>query len=93
MKAPLAIATVLPLAASSALARDLDGRYAGSPLHDWFMGLRSGLGPCCSDADERVVADADWIAASSASSQMPIRTPPLTCSCCRHRPRSFRSPS
>jgi len=41
------LATVLLLAASGALARDLDGRYAGSPLHDWFMGLRSGLGPCC----------------------------------------------
>jgi hypothetical protein len=58
MKAPLA--TVLLLAASGALAGDLDGRYAASPLHDWFMGLRSGLGPCCSDADGNVVSDADW---------------------------------
>jgi hypothetical protein len=58
MKAFLAIA--LLLAASGTLARDLDGRYVNSPLHDWFMGLRSGLGPCCSDADGSVVADADW---------------------------------
>ena len=58
MKTPLALA--LLLVASSAAARDLDGRYAGSPFHDWFMGLRSGMGPCCSDADGNVVTDADW---------------------------------
>lgn len=58
MKALLAV--VLLLAASGALARDLDGRYANSPLHDWFMGLRSALGPCCSDADGHVVSDPDW---------------------------------
>jgi hypothetical protein len=58
MKAPLA--TILLLAASGALARDLDGRYAGSPLHDWFLGLHSGNGPCCSDADGNVISDADW---------------------------------
>ena len=31
-------------------ARD-DGRYSLSPLKPWFDGLRSGKGPCCSDAD------------------------------------------
>lgn len=32
-------------------ARDLDGRYKGSPLHDWFDHLASGKGLCCSFAD------------------------------------------
>jgi len=31
----------------SATARDLDGRYADSPLHDWFNHLASGRGLCC----------------------------------------------
>lgn len=45
----------------AANARDLDGRYAASPLKDWFEGLRSpGFGPCCSDADGAVVNDVDW---------------------------------
>lgn len=43
-----------------AQARDLDGRYAASPLKPWFDGLRSGKGPCCSDADGSAVADVDW---------------------------------
>jgi hypothetical protein len=46
--------------ATGALARDPDGRYAQSPLKQWFDGLRSGKGPCCSDADGSVVKDADW---------------------------------
>jgi len=41
-------------------ARDPDGRYAGTPLHDWFEGLRAGAGPCCSDSDGNVVLDGDW---------------------------------
>ncbi len=43
----------------TALARD-DGRYANSPLKPWFDSLRSGKGPCCSDADGSAVSDADW---------------------------------
>jgi hypothetical protein len=43
----------------NALGRD-DGRYADSPLKPWFDGLRSHLGPCCSDADGFAVADPDW---------------------------------
>jgi hypothetical protein len=43
-----------------AAARDLDGRFANSPLHSWFEGLRSGKGPCCSDADGRALSDVDW---------------------------------
>ena len=41
-------------------ARDPDGRYANSPLKQWFDGLRSGKGPCCSDADGSAVSDVDW---------------------------------
>jgi hypothetical protein len=41
-------------------ARDLDGRYAGTPLHSWFDSLRSGKGPCCSDADGTALSDVDW---------------------------------
>ena len=44
----------------AALGRDLDGRYAGSPLKRWFDQLESGWGRCCSDADGRIVEDADW---------------------------------
>ncbi|MGJ4994446.1 hypothetical protein ACQR0Z_08555 [Bradyrhizobium sp. HKCCYLS3077] len=47
------------LCADHAAARD-DGRYANSPLKDWFDGLRSGRGPCCSDADGLAVSDPDW---------------------------------
>jgi hypothetical protein len=55
---------LLPLlfAAPSMHARDLDGRYAAQnpELHQWFEGLRSGKGPCCSDADGSAVSDVDW---------------------------------
>ena len=56
-----AVALLAPGAflAGNAVARD-DGRYANSPLKPWFDSLRSGKGPCCSDADGSVVADVDW---------------------------------
>ena len=38
----------------------LDGRYANSPLKQWFDSLASGKGPCCSDADGSAVSDVDW---------------------------------
>ena len=41
-------------------ARDLDGRYANSPLKPWFDHLASGKGLCCSMADGETVADPDW---------------------------------
>lgn len=55
-------ALLLSLAAPSSQARDPDGRYAAQnpELHQWFEGLRSGKGPCCSDADGTAVADVDW---------------------------------
>ena len=43
----------------SVQARD-DGRYSLSPLKPWFDSLRSGKGPCCSDADGFAVSDPDW---------------------------------
>lgn len=43
-----------------AAARDVDGRYAGSPLKSWFDSLRSAKGPCCEDADGMALSDVDW---------------------------------
>lgn len=43
-----------------AFGRDLDGRFAQSPLKPWFDGLRSRVGPCCSDADGYAISDVDW---------------------------------
>jgi hypothetical protein len=60
---PLSIALVAMLAAAAAYpaqARDPDGRYANSPLKQWFDSLKSGKGPCCSDADGTAVSDVDW---------------------------------
>jgi hypothetical protein len=41
-------------------ARDLDGSYKNSPLHDWFEHLASHIGRCCSDADDHALEEADW---------------------------------
>jgi hypothetical protein len=48
------------LAPYKAAARDLDGRYANSPLKSWFESLHSSKGPCCSDADGTALSDVDW---------------------------------
>ncbi|WP_035966947.1 hypothetical protein [Bradyrhizobium sp. YR681] len=56
----LVILATAMLGARYAHARDLDGRYAASPLKPWFDSLRSGKGPCCSDADGYALADVDW---------------------------------
>jgi hypothetical protein len=61
-KTPLTIGVamlILALATHLGHARD-DGRYAGSPLKPWFDSLKSGKGPCCSDADGSAVSDVDW---------------------------------
>jgi hypothetical protein len=63
LKTPLRIglAVLLSVAAAQlAQARDPDGRYANSPLKPWFDSLKSGKGPCCSDADGTAISDADW---------------------------------
>ncbi|HKU07021.1 MAG TPA: hypothetical protein VJR30_13210 [Bradyrhizobium sp.] len=59
MRALCALLVVLALALHAS-ARDLDGRFAGSPLKQWFEGLASKRGLCCSDADGRAVSDVDW---------------------------------
>ncbi len=57
----LSLVALLSVAAASLVhARDPDGRYANSPLKQWFDSLRSGKGPCCSDADGTAVSDVDW---------------------------------
>jgi hypothetical protein len=65
LRTPLRITCVLLLSsfvAPAMQARDVDGRYAAQnpELHQWFEGLRSGKGPCCSDADGSAVSDVDW---------------------------------
>jgi hypothetical protein len=57
-------ALLLALASNSLYARDPDGRYANSPLKQWFDSLKSGKGPCCSDADGTAVSDVDWESAN-----------------------------
>ena len=62
-KTPLRLGLAVLLSATAAEvghARDPDGRYAHSPLKEWFDSLRSGKGPCCSDADGSAVSDVDW---------------------------------
>lgn len=41
-------------------ARDLEGKYANSPLKSWFDQLASKKGLCCSFADGFSLADIDW---------------------------------
>ena len=57
---PLVGFIALWLTPLTAIGRDLDGRYATSPLKPWFEQLKSRAGPCCSNADGYVVDDADW---------------------------------
>ena len=56
----LTLSTMIACFVGTSMARDLDGRYANSPLKQWFDSLRSGKGPCCSDADGSAVSDVDW---------------------------------
>ena len=58
MRAAVALLAAL-LGCNPAGARD-DGRYADEPLHEWFSGLASGKGLCCSFADGVRVEDVDW---------------------------------
>ena len=54
-------AIVLSLAFSlPAYARDLDGRFAQNPLHEWFNQLASKKGLCCSFADGATIKTDDW---------------------------------
>lgn len=60
LKRSVLVAASLLLFFTGASGRDRDGRYAQSPLKEWFDGLRSGRGPCCSDADGSALQDSDW---------------------------------
>lgn len=55
----VSLTTLGLLLVGAAAARD-DARYANSPLKGWFDSLKSGRGPCCSDADGFAVSDPDW---------------------------------
>jgi hypothetical protein len=59
LRISLLAVSLAALLVGGASARD-DGRFATSPLKPWFDSLRSGKGPCCSDADGVVIADPDW---------------------------------
>jgi hypothetical protein len=64
LNSPIKIAAaslLVAVAAQVGHARDR-GQFAGSSpeLRAWFEGLRSGRGPCCSDADGTAISDADW---------------------------------
>ena len=63
-KIPLGVGLVVTLSLLGAQlvhARDR-GQFANSnpEVKAWFDGLRSGKGPCCSDADGTAVSDVDW---------------------------------
>jgi hypothetical protein len=63
-RAPLRMvcaALLMALASPSGHARDR-GQFGNSTpeMRAWFEGLRSGKGPCCSDADGSAVSDVDW---------------------------------
>ncbi len=64
LKLPLKLlASVLLAAASFQLGHARDrGQFASSSpeIKAWFEQLRSGKGPCCSDADGTAISDADW---------------------------------
>ena len=63
MKAPLTIGIAVLL---WTLGAHLG--HAHDPSHPelkaWFESLRSGKGPCCSDADGTAVSDVDWQSAN-----------------------------
>ena len=64
LKAALAVGlavVLLGLASQLGHARDRGQfAYANPELKAWFEGLKSGKGPCCSDADGTAVSDVDW---------------------------------
>ncbi len=66
---------MIALAAPSGQARDR-GQFVSTnvELKAWFDGLRSGKGPCCSDADGSALSDADW---ESRDGHCRVRVPRL----------------
>jgi hypothetical protein len=56
----LCLGLLLVVQLTPAFPRDATGRYANSALKPWFDSLKSGKGPCCSDADGTALSDVDW---------------------------------
>lgn len=55
------VALAFTFVVTGAFPRDLDGRYANSPDHEWVKSLHSPRGAwCCDLADGHTVLDADW---------------------------------
>jgi len=55
------ILAVLVIALMPMLAHAHDKRHPVTPQQKtWFDSLKSGKGPCCSDADGSVLTDNDW---------------------------------
>ncbi len=71
---PCALA-LIALVAPLGYARDR-GQFVNTnaDLKAWFDGLRSGKGPCCSDADGSALSDADW---ESKDGHFRVRVPRL----------------
>jgi hypothetical protein len=63
--AAAALVVLVGLLISGVQARD-NGRFAGAnpEIKAWFDSLRSGRGPCCSDADGTALSDVDWESSS-----------------------------
>ena len=59
------IVTAIFASAIMAWPKD-DGRYANSPLKDWFNGLSSSKGNSCSMADGQRLENIDWDTAAIA---------------------------
>nr|WP_228747870.1 hypothetical protein [Bradyrhizobium sp. BR 10289] len=66
---------LIALAAPFGHARDR-GQFVNTnaDLKAWFDGLRSGKGPCCSDADGSALSDTDW---ESKDGHYRVRVPRL----------------
>ncbi|HEX9211010.1 MAG TPA: hypothetical protein VF901_10905 [Bradyrhizobium sp.] len=66
---------LIALAAPFGHARDR-GQFVNTSaeLKAWFDGLRSGKGPCCSDADGSAISDSDW---ESKDGHYRVRVPRL----------------
>jgi hypothetical protein len=63
------LGVIVFLSMMPAWATDPGGKYAQADpkMHEWFENLRSGKGPCCSDADGFVVQDVDWVSVNDPS--------------------------
>jgi hypothetical protein len=59
--APAAVPLLLALGSQFVHARER-GQFAGAnpEIKAWFDTLKSGKGPCCSDADGSAISDVDW---------------------------------